>query len=130
MTVGMSSTRANALLNTYRSAGASVTAAAVYLDIHTGDPGSAGTTALATSAPATRPTVTFAAASAGSMALSSMSGTIPMTATETISHVSIWSASSAGTFLGSGSLSVSRSVINGDTLSITSLTLAFTPIAA
>ena len=55
MTVGMSSTQANALLNTYRSGGGNITAAACYLDIHTADPGASGTTSLATSHPATRP---------------------------------------------------------------------------
>jgi hypothetical protein len=64
------------------------------------------------------------------MALTSMGGTYAMTATETISHISLHDASTAGSFLWSVALTASKSVINGDTLSLTSLTLAFTPIAA
>jgi hypothetical protein len=51
---------------------------------------------------------------------------------ETYTHVSFWSATSAGTFLGSDDLAVSRTVAVGDNFTIAtgSLTLALTPIAA
>jgi hypothetical protein len=64
------------------------------------------------------------------MAMTSMASTWSMTATETISHISFWDASTGGNFMWSVALTASKSVINGDTLSMSSLTLAFTPIAA
>jgi hypothetical protein len=51
---------------------------------------------------------------------------------ETYSHISFWDASTAGTFLGSDDLAVSRTVAAGDnfTISAGSLTLTESPIAA
>ena len=123
---GISNYAENKLLDTLRAQSFSVSN--VYVKLHTGDPGSAATANA--SAVTTRYQATFSAASAGSMALSSMAGTWSMTATETISHISLWDASTSGNFMWSVALTASKSVINGDTLSLTSLTLAFTPIAA
>ena len=129
MTVGLSAVNtADKLLNTIGRTGTTFTAGSLYVKLHTGDPGA--TAATAASAVTTRYAVTFSASSAGSMALTSMGGTWSMTATETISHISLWDASTAGNFLWSVALTASKSVINGDTLSLSSLTLAFTPIAA
>ena len=132
MTVGLSADNtANKLLNTIGRTGTTFTAGSLYVKLHTADPGA--TAATAASAVTTRYAVTFSAAgtaTAGSMALTSMGGTWAMTATETISHISLWDAATAGNFLWSVALTASKSVVSGDTLSLTSLTLAFTPIAA
>ena len=129
MTVGLSAVNtADKLLNTIGRSGTTFTAGSLYVKLHTADPGA--TAATAASAVTTRYAVTFSASSAGSMALTSMGGTWAMTATETISHISLWNASTAGDFLWSVALTAPKSVISGDTLSLTSLTLAFTPIAA
>jgi hypothetical protein len=129
MTVGLSAVNtAEKLLNTIGRAGTTFTAGSLYVKLHTADPGA--TAATAASAVTTRYACTFSAASAGSMALTSMGGTWSMTATETITHISLWDASTAGNFLWSVALTASKSVVSGDTLSLTSLTLAFTPIAA
>ena len=129
MTVGLSAANtANKLLETIGRTGTTFTAGSLYVKLHTADPGASGATAA--SAVTTRYACTFSAASAGSMSLSSMGGTWSMTATETISHISLWDASTAGNFLWSVALTASKSVISGDTLSLTSLTLAFSPIAA
>lgn len=126
MTVGLASAQANAYLNTFRAT--NITApSSVYLKLHTGDPGSAGTANA--SAVTTRNAITFAAASAGSMSLSSV-GSFSMTTSETITHISIWDASTAGNLLQTCALTASVPVINGSTLSFSSLTLSFTPIAA
>lgn len=126
MTVGLASAQANALLNVYRAT--NITAPSnVYLKLHIGDPGSAGTSS--PSAVTTRNAITFSAASGGSMALSSV-GSFSMTSSETISHISIWDASSAGNFLQSAALTASVPVINGSTLTFSSLTCSFSPIAA
>ena len=129
MTVGLSAVNtADKLLNTIGRSGTTFTAGSLYVKLHTGDPGA--TAATAASAVTTRYAVTFSASSAGSMALTSMGGTWSMTATETISHISLWDAATSGNFLWSVALTASKSVVSGDTLSLTSLTLAFTPIAA
>ena len=129
MTVGLSAVNtADKLLNTIGRTGTTFTAGSLYVKLHTADPGATGATAA--SAVTTRYACTFSASSAGSMALTSMGGTWSMTATETISHISLWDASTAGTFLWSVALTASKSVVSGDTLSLTSLTLAFSPIAA
>lgn len=129
MTVGLSAVNtADKLLNTIGRTGTTFTAGSLYVKLHTGDPGA--TAATAASAVTTRYACTFSASSAGSMALTSMGGTWSMTATETISHISLWDASTAGNFMWSVALTASKSVVSGDTLSLTSLTLAFSPIAA
>lgn len=123
MTAGLATTNANAMLTT-------ITTDADFVKLHTGDPGSAGTSNA--SAETTRKAVTWAAASAGSIAATS---TLPSWASwsagsETISHVSYWSLSSGGTFQGSAALTASKSVTNGDTLNLTALSYAASPLAA
>ena len=126
MTVGLASAQATALLNLYRAT--NITAPAnVYLKLHTGDPGSAGTANA--SAVTTRNAITFSAPSSGSMALSSV-GSFSMTTSETISHVSIWDASTSGNFLQSAALTASVPVINGSTLTFSTLTASYSPLAA
>lgn len=101
----------------------------VYVKLHTGDPGAAGTSNA--SAETTRKQITWSAAASGSK---SMNGTLSWTSwaagTETISHISIWDNSTAGNVLWSGQLSSNKTVNNGDTLNITSLTAALTPLMA
>ena len=129
MTVGLSTTNtADKLLNSVAGVGTTFTAGSVYVKLHTGDPGSAGTANA--SAVTTRVAATFTASSAGTKSLASMASTYAMTTTETISHISLHDAATAGNFLWSVALTTSKSVINGDTLSLTSLTLAFSPLAA
>jgi hypothetical protein len=125
MAVGLATATANSILNALRGTAYSVTS--VFVKLHVGDPGAAGTTN--PSAVTTRNTLTWAAASGGSMSLSSLA-TYAMTATETISHISIWDASSAGNFIASGALTTSKAVVNGDTISFTTLTASLTPLAA
>jgi hypothetical protein len=126
MTVGKAEATANSYLNVYRNT-AYTAIATVFVKLHTGDPGVAGATA--PSAVTTRLQITFAAPSGGSMALSALAG-FSMTTTETISHVSLWTASTGGTFLESAALTSPVPVINGSTLTFSAFTLAFTPIAA
>ncbi len=130
MTVGLKDTNlANKWLDML--AGTAFTAPTnTFVKLHTGDPGAAGTTNA--SANTTRPQFTWSAASAGSKSITS---TLPSWAawasgTETISHISVWDASSAGNFLYSVALTVSKTVSNGDTLNLTAHTISFTPIAA
>lgn len=108
-----------ALLNTLR--GTAFSASNVYLKLHLGDPGEAGTSNPA--AETTRQAVTFSAASSGSMASSAAVSWTNVAATETYTHWSAWDASTAGNCLWSGGLSSSAAVTAGDTFQITSLTL-------
>lgn len=127
MTVGLATTTlANNWLNMLRAV-AFTAPAATYIKLHTADPGAAGTTA--PSAVTTRSLATFSAASGGAIALSN-SPSFSMTATETISHISVWDASTAGNFLWSAALTTSKSVVNTDTLTFTTLGVSLTPLAA
>jgi hypothetical protein len=104
--------------------------AAFYVKLHTADPGASGATAAA-AGDTTRKQVTWNAASAGSKAMASMSGSWTNGGTnETLSHVSFWDASSAGNFLGSAVLSSTQQWNTSNVYALTALTAAFTPIAA
>lgn len=131
-TVGLSATNlANAWLNSMRGGGAGTTftaPATLFAECHTADPGAAGTTAVSTGI-ATRTAMSFAAASAGSM---SLTATVSFSATgaDTITHVAVFSASTAGTFYMSAALTASKTVANGDTLSLATFTFSLAPLAA
>lgn len=115
----------NAMLNA-QLRGTSLANADVYVKLHTGDPGSAGTSNAA--GETTRQQASLAAASGGSVASNADITWTAVSTTETISWVSFWTASSAGTFLGKDDLPVAKNINAGDTFKITSgqLTLALT----
>ena len=119
MTVGLASAHCDSIINVLR--GTNYTGVSPFLKLHTGDPGSAGTSNA--SAETTRKALTFAAPSTVSTNRSSTASAVSWATwsagSETISHFSIWDASSAGNFIGSGAFSVSRSVVNNDTLNAT-----------
>lgn len=130
MAVGLSAVNlANAWLNVL--SGTTFTAPAnTYVRLHTGDPGSAGTANA--SANTTRVVLAWSAASAGSKAITT---TLPVWAawaagSETISHISVWDNLTVGNFLFSAALTASKPMTNGDTLNLTALSFALTPIAA
>ena len=129
MTVGLSTTNtANALLNTLR--GTSFSNAATYVALHVGDPGSAGTSNASVGS-TDRDDVTFSAASGGAIALTGTQPTWTNGGTsETITHISVWSASTSGNFLWSAQLTASKSWASGDTLTLTSCGLSLSPLAS
>jgi hypothetical protein len=127
VTVGMTAAVANAILEAQYKGSSYSGNADVYTKLHTGDPGSAGTSNA--SAETTRKQLTFGTASGGSLAASEVTWSSWAAGAETISHVSYWTAATAGTFLGSGALSSSKSMSNGDSLGIT-VTATQGPIAA
>lgn len=127
MTVGLSTTGlANPLLNTVNGTSFSITS--VYVQLHIGDPGAAGTSN--PSVVTTRQLATFLTAASGALALSVSPTAWNMTATETIQAISLWSAATAGTFYWSASLAVNKTVANGDTLTLNTCGLSFAPLAA
>ena len=93
----------------------------VYVKLHTGDGGEDGTANAATNS--TRKAVSWATASAGSIASSALVEWTTVSTTETYSHWSLWDASTAGNCLWTGALSTSAAVVAGDTFQITTLTL-------
>ena len=126
MTAGLATTHANEILNVYR--GTTLTGITLYVKLHTGDPGAAGTANA--SAVTTRNACTFNAAASGSIGLTSSPTAFAMTATETLTHISLWDASTGGTFKRSVALTASKSVVSGDSFTLTSLTFSFAPLAA
>lgn len=131
MTVGLSSVNyANKVLDHMHRAQASTAPAGNFVKLHTADPGSAGATAA--SSVTTRPSVTFSAASAGAVAASNTPtwATWAGTSPETVTHISVWDASTVGTFLYSVALTASKVVQTGDTLTLSSLSVSLAPLAA
>lgn len=124
MTTGLTATIVNNWLDTdFATAGA-------FVKLHTADPGSAGTTAAA-AGDTSRKQATMGAAASGVKAMTSMSGNWTNGGTsETISHVSIWSASTAGTFKASGALGTPQAWANTNTFSLTTLSFSIAPLAA
>jgi len=120
---------ANKILNVYRNT-AFAAIATVYVQLHTGDPGAAGTTAVSVG-DATRKQASWNAAAGGSMALSSSPANWTNGGTsETINYISLWDQSSSGNFLQSASVGSPQAWASTNTLTITTLTLSYTPIAA
>lgn len=134
MARGLSTTNlANAWLSSMRGGGAgtSFTApAALWAQLHTGDPGASGTTAV--SSTTARQTMAFGAPSAGSMALTTIPSWTSWAGTngEVVTDVSVHSANAAGTFYASAALTASKTVNTGDTISISTFTFALSPLAA
>lgn len=126
MTAGYAAARANSFLSVLRNT-AYTAVPQPYVKLHVGDPGASA--ANNPSAVTTRNAITWGAPAGGSMALSSLAA-YTMTTSETITHVSLWDASTAGNFLESWPLTSSVAVVNGSTLTFSSFTLSLTPIAA
>lgn len=104
--------------------------ATCFVKLHTADPGAAGTTAAA-AGDTTRKNPTMAAAAGGAKAMTGTAG--PWTnggTSETLTHISLWTAAAAGTFQASGALAASQAWVNTNTFTLTSLTISITPIAA
>ena len=127
MTTGLAATTlANNWLNMLRAV-AFTAPAGTFVKLHTADPGVAGATA--PSAVVTRNSAVFNAAAGGALSLSTL-GAYTMTASETITHISVWDAATVGNFLFSGALTTAKAVVNTDTLTFTSLAVSLAPIAA
>lgn len=124
MTVGLASSVVNGWLDgTYSTTNA-------WVKLHTADPGASGATAAA-AGDTTRKQATMASASAGSKAMTGTAGPwTNVSTTETLTHISLWSLVSAGVFQGSAALSASQAWVNSNTFTLTSLSIAISPIAA
>jgi hypothetical protein len=120
---------ANAWLNVLRTT-TFTGVSTLYVQLHTGAPGASGTSNV--SSVTTRMLVTFNAASAGAMSESNTPSWATWAGTngEVVTDISVWSASTSGTFYFSVQLSSSATMVTGATLNITAFTFTLTPIAA
>lgn len=118
MADGLSTTVANAALDNIVGTNAN------NVQLHTGAPGSAGTSNV--SSVTTRPSVTWASASGGSVAASNQPAWTNWAGTngEVDTDISLWSASTSGTFGFSMTLSSSVTMDTGDSLTLTSITVS------
>ena len=124
MATGISSYLANAWLDALGN-NSSFAVTTVYVKLHTGDPGAAGTANPATET--TRKSVSFAAASAGSLASDAAVTWTNIAGSEDATHFTAWDNLSAGNFLFSGTITANPYTA-GDTFTIASgaLTVSLT----
>lgn len=104
MATGMAPATANAVLNAYFNQTNITAPTSIWIQLHTADPGAAGTTAVASNATRKDVTAVFAAAASGAVTSDTAVTWTNVPAAEDYSFFSIWTASSAGTFLWSGSI--------------------------
>ncbi len=102
----------------------------VWVKLHTGDPGAAGTANAALET--IRQQATFASASGGVANTSTDFAWLSVSDTETYSHVSYWDDATAGSFMGSSVLGTARDMTAGDNFTIAAgdLSFSFSPLAA
>jgi hypothetical protein len=113
MAVGWAPGIANAILDALCRSVAWSEPDAVWVKLHVGDPGAAGTANAAVETD--RIQGTFGSAAAGGAISNTAALTWPgVGGTEDYTHFSAWTASSAGTFLFSGLITANAVVINDD----------------
>ncbi len=117
MTVGLSSTVANAFLDALGNAANYTAPTAVWIKLHTADPGAAGTSNAATET--TRKQASFAAASGGSIASDAALTWTNIAGSQDATHFSAWDASTNGNFLFSGTITA-NAYTAGDTYTVAS----------
>lgn len=129
MTLGLNQTNlANKWLNILATGTAfpSPPTSGLFFKLHTGDPSAAGTANA--SAVTTRVIAPYALGSS----VIAQTGTNPqwtMTASETISHVSVWDALTGGNCLFTFALATAQPVVNTNTFTINTYSLSLAPIA-
>lgn len=122
MTTGISTTEANEALDAWL-------ASYTWVKLHIGDPGSAGTANAAGNT--TRKQATWATASGGAVSNTNLLEWLSVSTSEDYTHISLWTASSGGTFGGSGPVTA-NAVTAGDTFqfAIGDIDFTITPLAA
>ena len=119
MATGLAAATANALLNALVNQTNYTAPTAIWIQLHTADPGSAGTTAVAGNATRKDITACFPSASGGAVSndveISWTTGEVDTA--EDYTHWSLWSASTAGTFYMSGTMTA-NAVLVGDVFKI------------
>ena len=121
-TLVLGTATANSLLNAIFNQTNYTAPTAIYVTLHSSDPGANGAGEITAGGNAyARQVATAAFGAANAKAVDS---TADLTWTNmpsvTVSHVGIWTAETAGTFLGGGALTASKTVSAGDTFKIAS----------
>lgn len=116
MALGLSAAAANAILDTHHDTDYP------WIQLHTGDPGAAGTTNIAGNATRKDMSSAWAAASGGSKTsdVDVDWSDAEVDTTEDYTHCSFWSASTAGNFGSSGTITANSVNASGDAFSILS----------
>ena len=125
MAVGMSAATADGVLSAVFQ-GTSFVVSALWVKLHVGDPGGAGTSNAAGETLRMNASACFGTAPAddGSGMKEAIANTVAIgpwtsvTTAETYSHVSFWTASSGGSFVGSGTLTSPTAVAIGDNFTV------------
>jgi hypothetical protein len=129
MALGLAAASANSILDAYCRGNSYPGNAAFWIKLYIGDPGAAGTSNAAGNT--TRQQSTFGSSpSGGSVANTAALTWTSVSNSETYTDIAAFTASTAGTFLGSGTMTANAVTI-GDTfvIPIGSLTVSF-PVAA
>lgn len=89
---------------------------ALFLSIHTADPGNTGASETVAYSGGLRPSIAFPASSGQSAGNTAQIDFASFSSSVTVTHVGVWTANTAGTFKGGGALSASKTPAIGDTL--------------
>lgn len=112
MATGLSAATANALLDALVNATNYTAPSAVWIKLHTGDPGAAGTSNAATNT--TRQQLSMGTSSGGAVTNDAAVTWTNVSGSEDYTHYSAWTASSGGDLLFTGSVTA-NAVTSGDT---------------
>lgn len=93
-----------------------------HAQLHTGPPGSAGTANQF--AVTVRQATDFAAGAAGAAAANVFPTWLALASAGTLTHISLWTAVTGGTYRGSAVLSAAKVVSIGDDFSLTAITMS------
>lgn len=132
MTAGLAPSLVSGWLNTLRSAGAAYgPVAGTFVRCTPATPGRLKTSNVSVGS-TTRNSATFAASASGSaLALSGAPSAWTNGGTsETLTHISVWTASTSGTFLFSVALTASKAWASADSFTLSTLGVALTPQSA
>lgn len=128
MALGLAAATANAMLDAMLRNVSYAGNAAIWVKLHVGDPGAAGANNAA--ANTTRQQGTFAAAASGVCSNSAAITWTNVPNAEDYTHASLWTASTAGTFLGSGTITANAVGVGDDfTMPIGDLDVSLTVAA-
>jgi hypothetical protein len=117
MAVGLASATAQSLLNALFNQTNYTAPTALFIQLHTAEPGASGTTAVATETDRQDITSSFSTASGGTVTNDVAITWTNVAGSEDFTHYSVWSASTNGTFYWSGAITA-NTVTAGDTFTI------------
>src|ERR1019366_4178397 len=131
MAAGISATLGNALLASVLNAAAFTAYGPTFAQLHVGAPGAAGTANVAgESTRATTGSSPFAAPSGGSTTNNNAITWTSVTTSETYTYITLWSSSTGGVFIASGTITASPITVGSNfTLAAGGLTVSI-PVAS